>query len=170
MSDKPNLPALIRDLGLAVKADTFNKLLNTSPKSSWMKEHKGKIYQPIERVKNSLVTIFQDYDWEIKNVSIMANSILVYGDLSIVNPVTGRIRKVSGLGAWPIQLKSGSNPMDISQIIQDAIQKNAPAAESLALKNAASKLGKIFSDGKSTVEFTEMYSKEVPMDEIKNSQ
>jgi hypothetical protein len=77
---------------------------------------------------------------------------------------------VDGVGAWPIQLKSGSTPMQIENIIQDAIQKNAPAAESLALKNAASKLGKIFTDGGSDVEFNGMYSKEVPMDDIKASQ
>jgi hypothetical protein len=60
--------------------------------------------------------------------------------------------------------------MQIENIIQDAIQKNAPAAESLALKNAASKLGKIFTDGGSEVEFNGMYSKDVPMDEIKAAQ
>jgi hypothetical protein len=60
--------------------------------------------------------------------------------------------------------------MQIENIIQYAIQKNAPAAESLALKNAASKLGKIFTDGGSEVEFNGMYSKEVPMDDIKASQ
>ena len=100
----------------------------------------------------------------------MANSVLVFGTLSVINPITGRTRNVDGVGAWPIQLKSGSTPMQIENIIQDAIQKNAPAAESLALKNAASKLGKIFTDGGSEVEFNGMYSKDVPMDEIKSSQ
>ena len=100
----------------------------------------------------------------------MANSILVYGTLSITNPITGRVRNLSGVGAWPIQLAKGSKPLEIEKIIQDAIQKNAPAAESLALKNAASKLGKLFTDGGSDVEFTGMYSKDVPMDDIKASQ
>jgi hypothetical protein len=100
----------------------------------------------------------------------MANSVLVYGTLSIFNPITGRQRNLDGVGAWPIQLKSGSKPLEIENIIQDAIQKNAPAAESLALKNAASKLGKLFTDGGSDVEFNGMYSKDVPMDDIKASQ
>jgi hypothetical protein len=167
---KPNLPAIVKDLGLSVKMDSLNALLNTSPPKSWLKEHKGNTYQPIERVKNNLVTIFQDYDWEIKSCSIMANSILVYGTLSITNPITGRIRNLSGVGAWPIQLAKGSKPLEIENIIQDAIQKNAPAAESLALKNAAAKLGKLFTDGGSDVEFNGMYSKDVPMDDIKASQ
>jgi hypothetical protein len=167
---KPNLPAIVKDLGLSVKMDSLNTLLNSNPPSSWMREHKGLKYQPIERVKNNLVTIFQDYDWSIKSVSIMANSVLVYGTLSIFNPITGRQRNLDGVGAWPIQLAKGSKPLEIENIIQDAIQKNAPAAESLALKNAASKLGKLFTDGGSDVEFNGMYSKDVPMDDIKASQ
>jgi hypothetical protein len=167
---KPNLPAIVKDLGLSVKMDSLNTLLSSTPPQSWLSVHKGVTYQPIDRVKNSLITIFQDYDWSIKNVQIMANSVLVFGTLSVINPITGRTRNVDGVGAWPIQLKSGSTPMQIENIIQDAIQKNAPAAESLALKNAASKLGKIFTDGGSEVEFNGMYSKEVPMDEIKLAQ
>lgn len=100
----------------------------------------------------------------------MANSIMVYGTLSVVNPITGRIRNVDGVGAWPIQLDSGAKPLEIEKIKQDAIQKNAPAAESLALKNAAKKLGNLFGDGQGDIEFEGVYSKEVPLDEIKKSQ
>lgn len=167
---KPQLPAIVKDLGLAVQADSLNTLLNQSPPSKWLRKHQGVQYQPIDQVKNSLTTIFQDYDWSIKNVQIVANSILVYGTLSVVNPVTGRHRNVDGVGAWPIQLSKGSSPMQIENIVQSAIQKNAPAAESLALKNAASKLGKLFGDGTVEVEFNPVYSREVPLDEIKASQ
>lgn len=167
---KPNLPALVSDLGLSVKVDNFNSLLNQTPPKSWFKTHKGLQYQPIERVKNNIITIFQDYDWDVKECKIMANSVLVVGTLTVINPVTGRTRNLSGIGAWPIQLKAGSNPMDIQNIIQDAIQKNAPAAESLALKNAASKLGKLFTDGNSDVEFNPIFSKEVDINAIKNAQ
>lgn len=157
---KPNLPALIQDLGLSVKIDSFNTLLNQAPPAQWLKEHKGIKYQPIERVKNNIITLFQEYDWSIKDIRIMANSILVFGTLSVTNPVTGKVRHIDGVGAWPIQLKSGSKPLEIENIIQDAIQKNAPAAESLALKNAASKLGKLFTDGSSDVDFIPVYAKE----------
>jgi len=160
-SQKPNLPALVTDLCLSIKVDNFNALLSQTPPKAWLKEHKGVTYQPIERVKNNIITLFQDYDWCIKDVRIVANSILVFGTLSVVNPVTGRTRNIDGVGAWPIQLKSGSTPMQIENIIQDAIQKNAPAAESLALKNAASKLGKLFTDGSSDVEFNPIFSREV---------
>lgn len=167
---KPNLPAIVKDLGLAVQVDTLNTLLNQSPPRDWLRVHKGNQYQPIDRVKNSLTTVFLEYDWSIKTVQIVANSILVTGSLSVVNPITGRPRCVDGIGAWPIQLAKGSKPLEIENIVQDAIQKNAPAAESLALKNAASKLGKLFSDGQSEVDFNPMYSREVPLDEIKKSQ
>lgn len=159
-TNKPNLPALITDLGLSVKVDNLNTLLNQVPPAQWLKEHKGVKYQPIERVKNNIVTIFQDYDWSIKDVRIVANSILVFGTLTVINPVSGRPRNVDGVGAWPIQLAKGSKPLEIENIIQDAIQKNAPAAESLALKNAASKLGKLFTDGSSDVDFNPIFSKE----------
>ena len=81
-----------------------------------------------------------------------------------------KVRNLSGVGACPILLKSGSKHVEMESIIQDAIQRNAPAADSLALKNAASKLGKLFTDVGSDVEFTGMYSKDVPMDDIKASQ
>lgn len=158
MSNKTNLPAIVKELGIASKVDSLNALLNQKPSKKWLKVHKGVSYQPIDRVKNNLITIFQDYDWSIKDVRVVANSILVYGTLTVTNPVTGRDRKVDGVGAWPIQLKSGSKPMQIENIIQDAIQKNAPAAESLALKSAAAKLGKIFSNGDTDVEFAPIYS------------
>lgn len=166
---KPQLPALIQDLGLAIKADSFNQLLNTNPPRDWFKNHKGNDYLPIDRVKNNLIIIFQDYDWEIQTVQVIANSIVITGNLFIINPVTGRQRKLAGIGAWPIQLKSGSAPTDFNSIIADAIQKNAPAAESLALKNAASKLGKLFGGGDDAIEFVPRYSAEVDIDAIKSA-
>jgi len=166
---KVQISTLTKDLGLAVQVDNLNTLLNTTPPANWLKEYKGMKYLPVDRVKNNLITIFQDYDWTIKDVKVVANSILVYGTLSVVNPVTGRTRNLDGVGAVPIQLKSGSNPTDFSQIIGDAIQKNAPAADSFALKNAAQKLGKLFGGGNDEVEFIPAYSKEVPLDEIKKS-
>ena len=162
-TQKVSLPAIVLELGLKNKVDSLNKLLNQKPPTQWLKVHKGVNYQPIERVKNNLTILFQDYDWSIKNVQVVANSILIYGTLSIINPVTGIKRSVDGIGAWPIQLKAGSTPTDFNNIVQDAIQKNAPAAESLALKNAATKLGRFFSDGKEDVEdFKGIYSVEVP--------
>lgn len=168
-TSKPNLPAIVQDLGLAVKVDSLNKLLSQPPSVAWLKTHQGVQYQPVAQVKNSLIVIFQDYDWSIKNVQIMANSILVYGTLSVINPITGRMRHVDGVGAWPIQLDSGAKPLEIEKIKQGAIQKNAPAAESLAFKNAAKKLGNVFGDGKDDVEFDGVYSRDVPLDEIKQA-
>jgi len=166
---KVQITTLVKDLGLAIQIDNLNSLLNTPAPKSWFKNHKGNDYIPIDRIKNNLITIFQDYDWEIQTVQVIANSICITGNLYVINPVTGRTRKLAGIGAWPIQLKSGSAPTDFNSIIQDAIQKNAPAAESLALKNAASKLGKLFGGGNEEIEFVGAYSKEVPLDEIRKS-
>jgi len=166
---KVQLATLTTDLGLAIKVDSLNSLLNAQPPKQWFKKHNGLDYLPIDRVKNSLVTIFQDYDWSIKDIRIVANSIMVFGTLSVINPVTGRVRNLDGVGAWPIQLDSGAKPLEIEKIKKDAIQKNAPAAESLALKNAASKLGKLFGGGDEEIDFVPNYAKEVPLDEIKAS-
>lgn len=168
-ANKVQIATLTSDLGLAVKIDSLNVLLNTQPPKNWFKTHKGNDYLPVGRIKNNLITIFQDYDWAIKDVRVVANSILVFGTLSVVNPVTGRTRNLDGVGAWPIQLDSGAKPLEIEKIKQDAIQKNAPAAESMALTNAAKKLGKLFGGGDDEVDFAPAYSKEVPLDEIKDS-
>ena len=170
MSNKVELTTLVKDLGLAVKVDSFNELLNKQPPAKWLKkhpQHRNLEYIPVDIVKNTIITIFGDYDWSIKDVKIIANSVLVYGTLSVVNPITGRTRNVDGIGAVPIQLKSGSNPTDFSNIISDAIQKNSPAADSFAFKNAAQKLGKLFGGGSDEVEFVGAYSREVPIEEIK---
>lgn len=166
---KVQITTLVKDLGLAIQVDNLNTLLNTPAPKDWFKVHNGNEYLPIDRVKNNLIMIFQDYDWEIQSVQVIANSITIVGSLYVINPVTGRQRKLAGIGAWPIQLKKGSDPTDFNMIIQDAIQKNAPAAESLALKNAAAKLGKLFGGGSEEISFIAQYAKEVPLDEIKNS-
>ena len=168
-ANKVQIATLTRDLGLAVQIDNLNTLLNTTPPKNWFKTHKGNDYLPVGRIKNNLITIFQDYDWAIKTTQVVANSILITGTLSVINPVTGRIRNLDGIGAWPIQLDAGSQPLDFNKIKQDAIQKNAPAAESMALTNAAKKLGKLFGGGDDEIEFAPAYSKEVPLDEIKAS-
>lgn len=84
---------------------------------------------------------------------------MVFGTLGVINPITGRYRKIDGVGAWPIQLDAGAKPLEIEKIKKDAIQKNAPAAESMAFKNAAKKLGTLFGDGvPDEVEFSGIYS------------
>lgn len=168
-STKVQLPALVKDLGLAVSVDNFNTLLNTPAPKDWVKVHQGQKYIPVDRVKNNLITLFQDYDWCIKDVRVIADSVVVFGTLSVINPITGRTRNLDGIGAVPIQLKSGSPRTDFSQIVPGAIQKNAPAAESFAFKNAAAKLGKLFGGGSEEVEFNPIFSKDVPLDEIKSA-
>lgn len=164
---KVQIQTIVSDLGLAVKMDNLNTLLNSDPPKNWVKTHQGNEYIPIDRVKNNLITIFQDYDWCIKDVKIIANSIVVYGTLSVLNPITGRVRNLDGVGAVPIQLKSGSNPTDFTQVIATAVQKNAPAADSFAFKNAAQKLGKLFGGGAEGIDFEPKYSASVDIDAIK---
>jgi len=166
---KVQIQTIVQDLGLAVKLDNLNTLLNTNPPKDWVKVHQGNEYIPIDRVKNNLITIFQDYDWCIKDVKVIANSIVVYGTLSVLNPVTGRVRNLDGVGAVPIQLKAGANPTDFTQVNATAIQKNAPAADSFAFKNAAQKLGKLFGGGVDGIDFEPKYSASVDIEAIKEA-
>ena len=64
--------------------------------------------------------------------------------LRVQEPTTLEWIEMDGLGAVPIQVAKGSNPMAFDAIIPNAVQKNLPAAESFALKDAAEKLGKVF--------------------------
>lgn len=164
---KVQIQSITKDLGLSIKMDNLNTLLNTNPHPSWVKVHQGNEYIPIDRVKNNLITIFQDYDWCIKDVKVIANSIVVYGTLSVINPITGRVRNLDGIGAVPIQLKAGSPATDFNQVIATAVQKNAPAADSFAFKNAAQKLGKLFGGGSDGIDFEPKYSASVDIEAIK---
>ena len=68
---------------------------------------------------------------------------------------------LDGLGAAPIQTKSGASPVDHSAVLTDAVMKALPAAESYALKDAADKLGKLFGSDlgrKDSAEFKPQYS------------
>jgi len=164
---KVQIQSLAKDLGVSVKMDNLNTLLNTPAPKEWIKVYQGNEYIPIDRVKNNLITIFQDFDWCIKDVKVIANSIVVYGTLSVINPITGRTRNLDGVGAVPIQLKAGANPTDFTQVNATAIQKNAPAAESFAFKNAAQKLGKLFGGGSDGIDFEPKYSASVDIEAIK---
>jgi hypothetical protein len=166
---KVNIATLTKDLGLAQQIDSLNTLLNQTPPKEWVKEHQGQKYIPIDRIKNNLITLFQDYDWAIKDIRIIADSVMVFGTLSIVNPITGRVRNLDGCGAVPIQLKSGSERTDFSKIVPGAIQKNVPAAESFAFKNAAGKLGKLFGGGTDGIDFNPVYSRDVDINAIKEA-
>ena len=149
----------------ASKVAAFQTAINQQPKREWIKEHpfiKNYKYLPIERVESLLRSIFQHWTWKVNDFKVVANAICVHGTLSVKHPVTNEWLFYDGLGAVDIQTSKGSNPTDFNSIVPNAIQKNLPAAETYAFKDAAEKLGEIFGasiNRKDEIVFKSPYSK-----------
>lgn len=143
----PSLTELYADKEAMVKRNDLNIILNAEPKAEWVKVHpmtKQK-YLPIERVEYLLTVIFGSWNVEVKEVKLIANSVVVIVRLYVKNPLTGDMEYQDGVGAMPIQIKKDSGgATDFANMNSNAIQLGAPAAESYAIKDAAEKLGKIF--------------------------
>jgi hypothetical protein len=147
--------------------DNFNKAMNRKPSQAQIKKNKfanNTDYIPIEFLETQLEEIFQEWSWKVQQVQQMANAVVVHGDLILTHPVTGRRIIRSGVGAVPIELRSGSNANDGQNINSKALQKNVPAAEAYAFKNACKKLGARFGrdlNRQNTPEFNGRYSQKV---------
>lgn len=167
--EKRNLPTIeevyeaIDDLygnkSLAKKFNGVNLLVNANPKKEWLHDHpfatretvvdgqKVNVpikYIPIGIVEYLLTFIYIKWRFEIKEVKLIANSLLTIGRLHVLDPSTGQWDWQDGEGAVPIQTKRGSSATDFDNILNDAVMKAAPASESYAIKDAAEKFGRIF--------------------------
>lgn len=143
----PTLQELYDDKIEIVKQNKLNLILNSEPKSDWVKSHpfvKNLKYLPIERVEYLLTMIFTKWSVEIKSVQLIANSVVVTIRLYVQNPITGQMDYQDGLGAMPIQIQKGSGATEFDKMNTSAIQIGSPAAESFAIKDAAEKFGRIF--------------------------
>ncbi|MCK9281569.1 MAG: hypothetical protein M0P71_13165 [Melioribacteraceae bacterium] len=144
----PTLQELIGgDVNLKSKQNDLNLLLNTNPPDAWLREHplaKGVKYIPIERIEYMLTSIFQKWNVEIRQVQIIANSVVVTVRLYYQDTLSNEMLWQDGIGASPIQTDKGSGAMDWNKTKNDAVMKSAPAAESYAVKDAAEKIGKLF--------------------------
>jgi hypothetical protein len=143
----PKLEDLYNDVELAGKHNDLNKLLNCEPKQEWIKVNKfagNSRYIPIEIVEYLLTSIYIKWRVEVRTIQVIANSVVVSVRLYVLDPITGEWDWQDGVGASPIQTKSGAAATDFSQVNTSAVQMAAPAAETYAVKDAAEKLGKIF--------------------------
>jgi len=123
-------------------------ILNSEPSPSWIKEHpfvKNLKYLPIERVEYLLTAIFSRWEVEIKEVKLIANSIVTIVRLKVQNPLDATDWIIQEwVGAMPIQIAKWSWAIEFDKMSTNAIQIWAPASESFAIKDAAEKLWKIF--------------------------
>lgn len=143
----PKLEDLYGDVELAGKFNDLNKLLNCQPKQEWVKQNKfanNSNYIPVGIIEYLLTSIFIKWRVEVKEVSVIANSVVVCVRLHVLDPVTGEWDWQDGLGASPIQTAKGAAATDFSQVNTSAVQMAAPAAETYAFKDAAEKLGRLF--------------------------
>lgn len=135
------------DLELKYDQNELNKLLNHPPANEWLKKHpfaKNVKYIPIGRIEALLTVLFIRWHVEIRQVQVIANSVVVTVRLYYQDVLSNAELWQDGVGAAPIQTDSGSGAMDWNHTKSDAVMKAVPAAESYAVKDAAEKIGKIF--------------------------
>lgn len=150
MNQQKKLPAiadLYQDVELSAKKNDLNILVNQSPKKEWIKQNKfanNTSYIPIATIEYLLTAIYQVWRVEIKNVVVIANSVVITVRLHVQNPISMEWDWQDGIGASPIQTEKGAAATDFTKVNTSAVQMAAPAAESYAIKDAAEKLGKLF--------------------------
>jgi hypothetical protein len=157
----PTIQELYEDTTKVIKQNKLNIILNSEPKQEWIKDHpyvKNLKYIPIERIEYLLTSIFTKWSVEVKEVKLIANSIVVTVRLYVQDPITGEKDWQDGIGAMPIQVQKGSGATEFDKMNSSAIQIGSPAAESFAIKDAAEKFGRIFGkdlNRKDTIGYTD---------------
>jgi len=143
----PKIQELYNDTVIAKKESQLNVLLNCEPNEKWLRMHpvaKGVTYIPIERIEYLLTNIFLVWNIEVKEIKLIANSVVVTVRLHYKDPVTGEMQFHDGIGAAPLQTDKDAGAINFDKIKSNAVMLAAPSAESYAIKDAAEKLGKLF--------------------------
>ncbi len=142
----PTMQDLITFTETDYKQNQLMAILNQPPHQTWLTKHPmtKMDYLPIERVEWLLTRIYGKWWTEIKDVKVLANSVVVVVRLFVKNPITGEVESNDGVGAVAIQTDKGAGAMDWNATKADGVMKAAPAAKSYAVKDAADMFGKIF--------------------------
>ncbi len=127
---------------------SFKTLVDSNPHSNWIKTNKysdNAKYLPIRIVEELLSGVFPF--WEAHQVGepkLIGNSIVISVNLRVYNPLLGHWLNFPGVGAVPIEMEKNAHPTDWEKVKPKALHKNAPAALSFAISNAAKKIGRLF--------------------------
>jgi len=143
----PTLADLTQDIEIAYKNDRLNLLLNQQPPAKWVKEHpfiRGYKYLPIDKVEYLLTRIFKTYEIEITGQGTAFNGVWVTVRLKVINPTNGQLMQFDGIGATQLQTKKDTSPADLQNINNGALSMAFPIAKTLAVKDAADHIGKLF--------------------------
>jgi hypothetical protein len=143
----PTLADLTQDIELAYKNDQLNLLLNQPPPTKWVKEHpfiRGYKYLPIDKVEYLLTRIFKTYQIQITGQGTAFNGVWVTVRLTVKNPTNGEVMQFDGIGAAQLQTKKDTSPADLQNINNGALSMAFPIAKTIAVKDAADHIGKLF--------------------------
>lgn len=143
-----------------------NKFLGQAPRTKKSPASNANLdYVPIYEVENRLDQLFGKFGWfwQTKSVTTELNSVIVFGAIWI-RQGEQFVEYMSGVGAAPLQFddywrrnaqgrvivvdnvpqKSRELKYDAQAMKTNAFQIAAPSANSFALSNAASRIGKVF--------------------------
>jgi hypothetical protein len=143
----PTIADLTQDIEFAYKNDQLNLLLNTPPPAKWVKEHpfiRGYKYLPIDKVEYLLTRIFKTYEVQITGQGTAFNGVWVTVRIKVINPTNGQTMQFDGIGAAQLQTKKDTSPADLQNINNGALSMAFPIAKTLAVKDAADHIGKLF--------------------------
>lgn len=138
------------DAALISQKNQLNILLNQPPKKDWLKRTDKKVfgkeidYLPVSTVEFLLTAIFQEWRIEVKEIQVIANSVVVTIRLHYFHPINNEWSFQDGVGAAPIITSKGAAATDFTQVQSSSVMKAVPAAKTFAKKDAADELGKIF--------------------------
>jgi len=145
--EMPTIQELYSNPGLALKEDQLSHYLNQQPPASWVKVHpyiNGYKYLPIEKIEYLLKKLFKKFRIEILREGTAFNGVYVVIRLWYRDLLTGEMDFHDGIGAIQLQTAKGTSPADLANINNGALSMAFPLAETIAIKDAADKLGDIF--------------------------
>lgn len=153
------------------RLEGFQKSLSEKPKDKEFQELNGVKYLPISFVENKLrefyMGLVQMYPTESK---IVANEFVVHAEIKVFHPVLQQWLTYGGIGASVIQQAANTPLADfVNQKVKNALEKNAPKAYAMAIKNAAAKIGPAFgseANRKHEDTYETIYSDEVEFNQM----
>jgi len=101
----------------------------------------GYIQAELDRVYAGL------WEWKIDKIEHLINGCLVYGTLSVFNPIANAYIKRSGVGFKQYQMKAGTTDPTPANLSPKALERDVPIANAEAMKNAAKTIGNAFGRG-----------------------
>lgn len=145
----PKLTDLVQNPESAYKDDLLKAFVNQEPPKNWVKQNpfaNNSNYLPIDKVEILLDTIFSNWKVEVIETKIMFNAISVTVRLHYKRRDNDEWYYHDGVAAKELQTKkdTGNLKPDFSNVAKSAVEMALPIAKSMAIKDAADHIGKIF--------------------------